>query len=673
MYWQLCSNSTKRGFWTNVDRGPILGPTITTDTTTGSIVVALLAILTTLGTAHLWNLVIFLAHQLRAKGQPSDTLFRQQQALLRTLPPPSSVIADLLKLGWTWRHKTRRPLLRTSFLVALATLFTVVTITASIFSSLVVDSSDIVVLVRSPSCSWVAPKVMASGEYAGSVFGSASDLCRQCYKEIDGPLPKACKSLFRPSLAYEVQKTSCPFNEGMCEQGAVISMDSGLLDLNEAFGLNLPDKDRVRFRRKATCAPLTQDGHTKIVNYNQSSLSLVRESLVSDEQVAILSYMGREAFENTTIFMPDGTWTKWFAEVSLVANDVNMALGINGWDRRFSDLDALLGPWGFEGASDLKVSAGDVVLMAARFGATYVQPVNDPFFSARQKIQFPAMSPFNGTLEYYIAEGYAADFPLKGLGCVDQYQFCHRRNRKDDFCSDLRGLPRNISQVNFPEASDMQQAALQLLLNVSYTFSFASRGISALQAQKIAGSKGTIEWLPDDQWITEVRAWTNQVWAAFQIGVADYAIGPWERNWGEEVDKNITDLQFPKNEAERALCGMQRMRISGNFVNINVFGLAFIVSFSCIVAILDITLLKFLIYMSRFRRTLAPRIDRWIQDGIWQLQRRAYEAHGHRDWINIEREIPLTTDEEKLNDLPLLWVPDKDRPSSPVSSLGDAI
>ncbi|KAF2180391.1 hypothetical protein K469DRAFT_714765 [Zopfia rhizophila CBS 207.26] len=54
------------------------------------------------------------------------------------------------------------------------------------------------------------------------------------------------------------------------------------------------------------------------------------------------------------------------------------------------------------------------------------------------------------------------------------------------------------------------------------------------------------------------------------------------------------------------------MRKLGGFVNINVFGLVFIVAVSSIVAILDITLLKFLVYMSRFRRALAPRLDRWV-------------------------------------------------------------
>lgn len=93
--------------------------------------------------------------------------------------------------------------------------------------------------------------------------------------------------------------------------------------------------------------------------------------------------------------------------------------------------------------------------------------------------------------------------------------------------------------------------------------------------------------------------------------------------------------------------------------NINVFGLAFVVAFSTLVAIVDITLLKFLVYLTRFRRALGPRIARWTQDGVWQLQRRAYEGEGHRNWTDLESEIPLMEKGHKLKDLPIMWRPGK--------------
>lgn len=87
--------------------------------------------------------------------------------------------------------------------------------------------------------------------------------------------------------------------------------------------------------------------------------------------------------------------------------------------------------------------------------------------------------------------------------------------------------------------------------------------------------------------------------------------------------------------------------------NINVFGLTFIVLLALLVAILDMMLLRFLIFLSRFKRAMGPRIDRWIQDGVFQLQRRAYEAQGEGKWHDADREIPVTREKELLRDLPL--------------------
>lgn len=73
--------------------------------------------------------------------------------------------------------------------------------------------------------------------------------------------------------------------------------------------------------------------------------------------------------------------------------------------------------------------------------------------------------------------------------------------------------------------------------------------------------------------------------------------------------------------------------------------------------ILDLILLKSLPHVPFFRRKLAPRIDRWIQDSVFQFQRRAYEAHGSGEWENLNEQIPNTTDMEKLSELPVDSVP----------------
>ena len=36
-----------------------------------------------------------------------------------------------------------------------------------------------------------------------------------------------------------------------------------------------------------------------------------------------------------------------------------------------------------------------------------------------------------------------------------------------------------------------------------------------------------------------------------------------------------------------------------------------------VVTALDVTLLKFLIFLKQFKKALAPRIDRWIREDVW--------------------------------------------------------
>lgn len=114
-----------------------------------------------------------------------------------------------------------------------------------------------------------------------------------------------------------------------------------------------------------------------------------------------------------------------------------------------------------------------------------------------------------------------------------------------------------------------------------------------------------------------------------------------------------------ENEKERRFCVSHMVSCSlsqwltRSCRNINVFGLAFIIAFSTSITLVNLVLLKFLVFLSRFRQALAPRLDRWVQDGVFQLQRRAFEAHGEGVWMDLEKEIPITTRKEMLRELPI--------------------
>jgi hypothetical protein len=278
----------KRGLWTNLDQGNIMGKTITTDSTTGAIVIALMAvfstmgrrrsphcidrILTHVGTSYLWSIFLFIYHQIRADGRLADGLYRQQQALLRTLLPPSSLIAESTKLWWTWRRRNDKVLVRSLVQFILAISCTIAFIAASIASSFVVSNSDLEVLVYSPLCGTTGdvPGNDLARSYVSSIKAASVPYAEECYQGQD-ILPARCKVYLHPRIKFSTEEAPCPFDTKFCHGNAssarsAIALDSGLVDLNVAFGFNLPKKDRVSYRRRTTCTVLPLEGRTTIVN-----------------------------------------------------------------------------------------------------------------------------------------------------------------------------------------------------------------------------------------------------------------------------------------------------------------------------------------------------------------------------------------------------------------------
>lgn len=285
-----------------------MGKTITTDTTTGNVVVAVIAVLTTIGTKRCWNLALFAYHQMRVHSKRTDGLYRQQQALIRTLPGPASMFSDWTKLSWTWRTRVNRSFLRSLPLIILSLIFAALTIVVGIFSSYLVDSTNISILVSSPRC---GPMDYLSGylydnstnqekvwieDYSNKVTELSSQYVQDCYTN-QTSTPERCRIYLHPSLPLTTGRTSCPFDTSMCknisEPGLVT--DTGLLSMKDQFGLNLAGKDDIKFRRKATCAVLDLEGHYD--TYTTKNISdidvdfLVGRKIWEEEKVRLI-YLG---------------------------------------------------------------------------------------------------------------------------------------------------------------------------------------------------------------------------------------------------------------------------------------------------------------------------------------------------------------------------------------------
>ncbi|KAJ4992126.1 hypothetical protein SVAN01_02447 [Stagonosporopsis vannaccii] len=647
---ELESKFVKRGVWTNLDEGAIMGQKITTDTRTGSLIVALLAVLSAIGTTHLWHLVTFMVHQMRANGKSTDALFRQQQALLRTLPAPSAVMTDTIKLWWAWRRRANRPLLRSLVLFLVALLFVAASGAASVFSSLVVDSRNLVVLVDSPDCGWASTERIFAGEYVYPVKAASTPYAGQCYtaSATNATLPAACNVLVQRELSFETRKVPCPLGDDVCQETPGIEFDTGFINVGPAFGLDLSASDAVKFRKRTTCGILAFKRP-----YVQGVLDSIGDNGQSTGNVSVFPRSLK--FQYGTKF-PNGTPNTTFGL------DLNEAYYLKEYTLHtfynYSNPKAPVSA-SFSPIEELKRENSTLVLIyVGSNSVSYNSPVKDPFFNATQPVGATFVNAAGQLVEKPV---YISNHEGQFMGCQDQYQFCFSRAGKEDYCTDLNELPlsvylgdlplpANIDFSKFPGANGIQRTILRLLATSSYAFNMAT-----VPTDLLAGSfenPDREEGLPDDQWIRELTRWQRQILASLQVAFLDYAIGPRNRDTAAGVHIE------PENEFEKQLCGMQKMRKSGDVVNINVFGFSFIVAVSVFFAILDITILRIMIYLTRFRRALGLRIDRWIQDGVWQLQRRAYEGEGYCVWTDLEADVPLT-DERKLKDLPVLRVPRK--------------
>ncbi|KAF2004403.1 hypothetical protein P154DRAFT_560573 [Amniculicola lignicola CBS 123094] len=618
-----------QGLWVNEARGSVMGRTITTDTRRGAIVIAILAVLSTLGTTHLWHLLTFLVHQLRSNRRSADGLFRQQQTLFRTLPAPGSMLADHVKLWWSWRRSADQVLLRLFPYASLALLTMIASLSASILSSYVVDANDIQVLVKSPSCGPLDVLSTSGFEtvlnYSTSVIPVAKTAGFGCYlQNSTGP---ECHKFIRPKVDFQPKETGCPFEQSICKKNtAAMILDSGLLNINDVFGLNLDQSDQIWYRRASTCTPL--EIKDRLTTEDISTQPLNRKPFPGEEALVLhfgtnLSGAPNDTFATTTV---KSLITSQYGQ-SQVLSFKSPVLAEN-----YSS---------FEPITELEVPNADIfLLMVGLNNVQHVRPVDDPVFASHQTHTGPTDS--KGTKLTI----YSSDYPFGLIGCSMQYQFCLSGKES---CTTLSNLPGRVSELQFPgpkthTLSSLQQATLQLLITSSFFYDYTASDFVKTN-ERLSGG-GLSRGLPPDQWKNEIIAQDSVVWAGLQVTMADYALGPRLRL---PYAGDSPYARLAATEGEKKLCGMQRMRKSGGFVNINVFGLAFIITFSLFVTILDITLLRILIWLSRFKKALAPRIDDWVQEGVLQLQRRVYEAKREGTWTSLDDEIPVTEKSQLLS------------------------
>lgn len=316
---ELQAQYVKTGYWVNQAQGSIMGQTITTDTRTGSMLTALLAVLTTLGMSHLWHQITYVWHQKRANGKPTDALFRQQQVLLRTLPTPSTLAAESFKLWLAWRRSDIGAFWKTLLQGGVAILFAVASLAAGTFSAYVAVSSNVEVLVSSPHCGTLNYTYPKWDAYNSAVEATASSYAPACFK--NGPLPSQCNVYSKPNIAFTTKEVDCPFQKSMCAASA-IELDSGFVNVRDAFGLNIGNKDNLSYRKKSTCTMLPLEGRTAIVNASEVRQQIGGRTVpMPGEMFNAYAYGARVAYDE------DRETSNWTWAVSLIGSNYSTNIG----------------------------------------------------------------------------------------------------------------------------------------------------------------------------------------------------------------------------------------------------------------------------------------------------------------------------------------------------------
>lgn len=209
---------------------------------------------------------------------------------------------------------------------------------------------------------------------------------------------------------------------------------------------------------------------------------------------------------------------------------------------------------GFKPITDFDRPDADLLLvfLSAR-GMYYVQPVDDPWFSAhvgdaRGQLSGPALS------ENHF-KGYLQDEPASPLGCALQAQVCNPNLSEDKKCQPLRGGFENFSNSIdlWPDA--VSKAVLSWIFNiikarhVPISEVLSSEGPSVLSARFSQAGDSPVR-LPADQWKRELAYWMKASMASLQgifveaaIGVKDGPLLPMSRP--------------PTNKEERQVCASQ--------------------------------------------------------------------------------------------------------------------
>ena len=88
---------------------------------------------------------------------------------------------------------------------------------------------------------------------------TAAQYAESCYPGNNTASVIQCDVFRKPHLSFDQSHTNtCPFGNNICNMTHTqpVVMDTGLIDSHKDLGINTPEKEKLQYRKRTTCAPL---------------------------------------------------------------------------------------------------------------------------------------------------------------------------------------------------------------------------------------------------------------------------------------------------------------------------------------------------------------------------------------------------------------------------------
>lgn len=609
----LANSHIYTGLWVNWSHGPVLGSTLTLSGRNGGLLTSFLAIFVTVVGARLWRILSFCFHQLRSSRGPQDGLHHQQQNIFRNTTSPGSAAWSFLLIGHAWRHKTRRPILRSWPWAVLAVVYMSIFGVLSVFQSQTTKAVGDERLVQATNCGyWRVDSGQTLQTQAALTQKTTNDTilaanyARACYG--GNPDPLQCNVYPAQSLPYTVdQNATCPFEAGTCVYGntAAFRMDTGLINSHFALGINGPARERVQTRKVTSCAPLHVKNFTTILTGNETTQALPQDYFWEIQYGDISTDTATGGTNYTFTYNPHAKLDNFGYSIS--AAEALAQVPGNAWV-----------PIPELNRTDADISIIMINPNSMRFAA----PNHDPVFSAFEMLSYVDNQGLNHTW-------YTPQYWVSIIACAEQYQMC---NPVTGACTPLVGSTSLLRQSLSPAVglNVVQQGIMGRIFIVlpftSVYWTVYPRKEAALRAQEKVTDLNQAP-IPDNQWMIEVGHWFEAGLARLQRGIVEYATGPTNIIPGLNV-------YLPNDVVSKAMCDSQKITDPQGTISFSVLGVAIILAVGGFIIVTSLVLDTIVNFIQRWLETGQHARLNWILDDKLQLQRMVRFACTKIDSVN---------------------------------------